>query len=274
MGGGGATADNTLTFNDTSEFMYRNSSTKRGGFEGSVGLVTNSTNLDIDGDEEIVKAAVLLSTAERDAIKLQVKTLNDCVIANFCAERADLYDKARTSWDRAITLYDDTRADIQAELDNIKAEGVNMVCLNKLQWERTAGSSLNTTVLLLQADAEVALTQKLAALLAERIPQLRQAETQAMAQAFTDMLNSRMEPAKLALAHMGTLYGILRGSTVSDTTNRSYVEGRDEDSRQFTLMGKFFHDVTDIADNSGAYAAELDDAFGASTAIAGVIPAA
>lgn len=272
--GGGASANNEITFNDTSEYMYRDSSTKRGGFEGSFGFVTNNTDLDTVGTENVNQTGSALPEADRDELRRQIEVLNNCVLDQFCPDKDDLKTRADLAWDRARSLFDDTRGLIDDEVDDLKADTLNYINMWHTQWARMAGSSLNCAVNELRNRAVTELNRRIAGIIAERLTRLKEHETQALAEAFKNNLDARMEPNKLAFMQIGALYGVLRGAETTQVTDRDYDESKDESSRQFTLMGKVFHDITDVSDNSGTYAGELDDAVAASKAIQDLVPSA
>lgn len=273
-GGGRATANNEITFNDTSEYMYRNSSTKRGGFEGSFGYVSNNTELDTTGNEDVTQTGEALPAADREKLRANIQVLNDCVLEQICPDKEDLKTRADKAWDRACNLFDDTRALIDDEVDDLKADTLNYINMWHSQWARMAGSSLNCAVNEMRNRAVTELNRRIAGIIAERLTRLKEHETQALAEAFRNNLDARMEPNKLAFMHIQALYGVLRGAETTQVTERDYDEAKDENSRQFTMMGKVFHDITDVSDNSGTYGGELDDAVAASQAIQALIPSA
>lgn len=261
-----------VTFNDTSEYLYRNSSTKRGGFEGNVGKVSTDTSLDVDGTEDIRRDQEQLSTAERDRISAMIGTLTVCATDQLCSDKADLKTRAGFAWDRAISLYPEHKAQLDLLLDDLKQDTIDRICLAKVQWARTAGSSLNCLVQSMEARAQVELARRIAGIVAESHLQFRQHETEAIARAFADNLNARLEPVKLGLSQISALYSVLRGAVVTEITDREYTEQRDEDTDQLTLMGKFFHEASSISANEGTYASDAADAASAAQAIAGIIP--
>lgn len=269
--GGAASADNEITFNDSSEYMFRNSSTKRGGFEGNIARTTTNTDLDTRGTEDIIRVTDNLNDADRDKIRDQLQEIVDCVGPDFCADKQDLSDRADVAWDRALTLFDDTKGEILEEVEDLKQEAIDRICLRRNQWARTAGSSLNCLVHDLERKAEVELTRRLAGVVAEKMPQLRAYETQAINEAFRMHFYAKGEMPKIAFSHIGNLWNILRGAQVTDTTDRDYTEDRDEDVTNLQLAGKFYHEQTDISDNDGTYTSVGDDAISTSQGISGII---
>ncbi len=267
MGG----SSSSVTFNDTSEYLYRNSSTKRGGFEGNIGNVNTDTSLDVSGTEDIIREQEQLSQTERNRVASMITTLTACATDQLCGDKADLKTRAGTAWDRALSLYPEHKAQLDILLDDLKTDTIDRICLAKTQWARTAGSSLNCLVQSMEARAQVELARRIAGIVAESHMQFRQHETDAIAAAFTMNMQARLEPVKLGLSQIGTLYSILRGAVVTEVTDRGYTEARDEDTNQFTAMGKFFHEASSIAASEGTYAGDADDAIGAAQAIAGII---
>jgi hypothetical protein len=271
MGGG---SSQTVTFNDTSEFMYRDSSTKRGGFKGNIGYVTNKVDTDTDGTENILRGQELMTLADRNHLNTQISALEACTINTLCADKAELKTKSDLAWSRATTLYPSLKALIDTEMDDLKTEAFNELQMWNWQWARTAGSSLNCLVGDLTVHATAEISRRMAGVLAEKMIGAKDAETRAIADAFTMEFNARVEPTKVALAHIGTLFGILRGANVTETTDRDYAETRAENSKQFTFMGEFYHEVTDISAAEGTYAGDLDNAYNLSSGLAGIIGAA
>jgi hypothetical protein len=274
MGGGGgasSTSETTITNNDTSEYMYRNSATKRGGFKGNIGTTRTDTNLDIGGQEDITRTQKLFRDADFVDLRRDIKTLTDCVLPLFCQDFNDLRSKAETAWTRALNLYPELKAQVDAELDAMKEDTINRICQREAQWARTAGSSLNCIVQSMKTRAEIELARELAGVVSSRLIEFRTHETQAIQAAFEHNLQAKFRPQELAFSQIGALYNVLRGGEVTDVTDRDYSENRDEDQNTLNDLGEFYHEVTDISDNSGNYASELDDVFGASQAVAGTV---
>lgn len=270
-GGGGGSSTSSVTMNGTEEYIYRNSSTKRGGFKGNIGYTDTSTDLDIAGAEDIARTQEILLAADRQLLRDNIATLTNCVLPIFCDQASDLRSKAETAWDRALTLYPDTKLQIDAEMLAIKEDTINRICMREAQWARTSGSSLNCVVQGMKNRAEIELARELAGVIASRLIEHKQHETQAIAQAFEANMSAKLKPAELAFNQIGTLYGLLRGGLVTDTTDRDYSENRDEDTHTLQALGEFYHEATAIADNSGTYESDASDAFAASQAIAGVV---
>lgn len=273
-GGGGGEVNNEITFNDTSEFVYRNSSTRRGGFEGVLTGGRVDTDLDISGTEDVVREQEEMTEADRVLLRDNIATLTACAVAQLCPDKATLGQRSDFAWDRAITLFPDLRMLLDAEIEDLREDTRAYICLWENQWARTAGSSHNSLVLDLKNRAVTELSRRIAGIIAERLHQYKQHETEAITQAFMDSLNARMQPTQIAYNHIGTLYGILRGSATTNITDRGYTEGRDERATNFQGTGKFFHDVTDISDASGNYDGELNDLAGAADVIAIAVPTA
>lgn len=265
--------DSPMTINDTSGNIYRNSSTKRGGFEGEIGLITTNRNLDIDGTEDVIRDIDVLSAVERDRIADMISQLTACTTAALCSDKDDFVTKAGLAWDRAWSLFPTYRAELDAELVDMKAEMLDEICLLESQWARTAGSSLNTLVQRMRAKSVEELARRISGMIADRRLQAKEHETQAIAQAFEMYMNARMEPNKAAFAQIGTLYSILKGAITHDVTDRDYTENRDEDEDKITAMGKFYHEAIDVSDASGTYSADVDSAWAASNLVAGGIGA-
>jgi hypothetical protein len=277
MGGstGGATANNeqTITFEDTSEYMYRNSSKATGGFKATIGLVNTNTSLDTAGAEDITRTQQLLLDSDMAELRADLEKLTQCTVDEFCADKTDLKTRAGMSWDRALALYPTYQAELAAQLDDLKAETYSRICLWESQWARTAGSSLNCLVQSMKNKAEVELARRIAGVIAETNMRMKEHETQALAQAFMDNMNARLEPDKIAFSKIGTLWGILRGSTVTDVTDRDYNENKDERRTEITAMGDFYHEVVDWSENDGSYGGERADLVSlAQSAVAGVGP--
>jgi hypothetical protein len=123
----------------------------------------------------------------------------------------------------------------------------------------------------LEARAEVELTRKLGALIAERYPDMVQIETAAIERAFQHEFQARAEMARISFSHVGNLWQILRGAQVIDVTDRAYMEERDESNTQNTLAGRFYHEGVDIADTDGKYASIVDDAISSSQGFGGIL---
>ena len=267
----GDVIDSPLTIMDTSGNIYRNSSTKRGGFEGEIGLIDTDSQLDVAGTEDVTRTIDVLNDFERSRLASMIGQLTSCTTGTLCEDKADLITRAGQAWERAWNLFPTYRAELDAELADMKQEMLDEICLMESQWARTAGSSLNTLVQRMRAKSVEELARRIAGMIAERRLQAKEHETQAIGQAFEQMLNGRMEPTKAAFAQIGTLYSILKGTLTSDITDRDYTEQRDEDERKITAMGKFYHEAIDVSDASGTYAADVDSAWAASNLVAGGI---
>ena len=258
----------TITFEDTSEFMFRNSATETGGWKAEIGTVLNTSSLDISGQEDVVRDQELLNDADREDLRSMIATLTECTTDQLCDDKADLKERAGLAWDRAWNLYPTYREQLDAELEELREDTIEYICLWEQQWARTAGSSLNCLVQGMKNRAEVELARKLAGVIAESNRRMKEHETQAIAQAFTDNLNARMEPNKLALGQIGALWGVLRGATVRDITDRDYTEDRNENTLQITAMGKYYREAEDWSENEGTYAAEVNELAGMADAAA------
>lgn len=269
-GGGGATSniDQNLTFEDTSEYMYKNSSRYTAGFEFDAGVVNTNTDIGVSGTEDVVRDQELLRDADQDDLRSMIASLTSCTTDQLCDDKADLKDRAGQAWDRAWNLYPTYKEQLDAELDELREDTIEYICLWEQQWARTAGSSLNCLVQSMKNRAEVELARKLAGVIAESNRRMKEHETQAIAQAFTDNLNARMEPNKLALGQIGALWGVLRGATVKDITDRDYTENRNEDTLQLTAMGKYYREAEDWSENEGTYLAEVNELAGLADAAA------
>jgi hypothetical protein len=261
----------TVEFNDTSQFLHRNSSTKRGGFEGNLGNVKTTTDLDVDGTEDIMREQEQLSTTERNRVAAMIGALTVCATDQLCGDKADLKTRAGVAWDRAVSLYPEHKAQLDLLLDDLKVETINRICLAKNQWARTAGSSLNCLVQSMETKAQVELARRISGIIAESHMQFRQHETEAIVAAFDRNMSARLEPMKLGLNQIGTLYSVLRGAVTTDVTDRNYTEARDESTNQFTAMGKFFHEASSISASEGTFAGDADNAALAAQAIAGIL---
>jgi len=255
MGGTGDTS-NSITFEDSSQYIYRNSSKATGGFKATVGVVNTNADLATTGAEDIARTQQLMRDADLDALRADLEKLTQCTVDEFCADKTDLKTRAGVSWDRALALYPTYRAELDARLDDLKAETYNRICLWESQWARTAGSSLNCLVQSMKNKAEVELARRIAGVIAETNMQMKEHETQALAQAFVNNMNARLEPDKIAFSKIGTLWGVLRGSTVTDVTDRDYTENKDEGRTEITAMGDFYHEVVDWSGSNGSYGGE------------------
>lgn len=275
MGGTGSTANNeqTITFEDTSEYIYRNSSKATGGFKATIGTVNTNTDLDTTGSEDINRTQQLLNDADLADLRADLEALTQCTVDEFCQDKADLKTRAGLAWDRALDLYPTYRTELDAQLDDLKQETYNRICLWESQWARTAGSSLNCLVQSMKNKAEVELARRIAAVIAETNMRMKEHETQALAQAFADNLNARLEPSKIAFSKIGAMWGVLRGATVTDVTDRDYVENKNENRNEITAMADFYHEVVDWGENDGEYGGERSELVDlAQNAVAGVTP--
>lgn len=253
------------------ENIFRNSSTKRGGFRGNVGFTSTSSNIDVDGSEDIMREQDLLTDADRVLLRDNIKTLTDCVVTAFCADRTELKSKAQWAWDRAVSLYPTTKALMDAEMLVIRDEAIDRICAREAMWARTAGSSLNCIVQGMKNRAEIELAKELTGVMSKYLTDLKQHETQAVSQAFADNMSANMETTRVAFAQIGALYGILRGANVTEVTDRDYTEDRSENTTVIDARGEFYHEATSISDDQNTYAADAADAFTASQAVAGTV---
>lgn len=254
-----------------SDYTFRNSATKRGGFRGNVGYTSTDTDIDIDGSEDIRRSQDLLTEADRADLRSQITKLTACVIDTFCTDRADLKEKAEWAWNRATTLYPTTKALLDEELAALRDDTINRICQREAMWARTAGSSLNCLVQNMKIRAEIELTRELAGVTAKYLMDHKVHETQAIVQAFADNMSAKMNTTQLSFQQVSALYGLLRGARVDDVTDRDYSEDRSENTMVIDARGEFFHEVTSIADNYGEYDTELDDVFTTSQSVAGPI---
>jgi hypothetical protein len=267
IGSGGT----TVNFNDTSEYMFRNSSTKKGGFEGNIGTTTTDVALDISGTEDISRTGSLLDAADRTQLRAAIASLETCTVDSFCTDKGDLVTRAGTAWDRAIALYPTFAALLEDELDDLKAEMLAQIYQNQNQWARIAGSSLNCLVANMTSAAQVDMTRRVAGVIAERLARFKEHETQAIVQAFEIQMNARARMQETGMSGLNALWQVLRGAETTELTDRDYTEARDEDNTTFNLLGRFYHEGIDIADLADTYNTS-DDAISVSQGMAALIP--
>jgi len=263
----------TINFNDTSEYMFRNSSTRKGGFEGNVGTKIVNVDLKVDGTEDITRTGTLLTDDDRAQLREAIVSLETCTVDTFCTDKADLTTRAGAAWDRAISLYPDFRTLLGDEIDDLKTEMLNHIYLNSNQWARTAGSSLNCLVQEMTTKAEIEVTRRIAGHIAESLRRFKEHESTAIAQAFEMQMNARARMQEVGLSGLNIMWGVLRGAETIELTDRDYTENRDEGNRTFDLLGRFYHEGVDVADNDGAYGTATA-AIGDSLGIAALIPSA
>lgn len=261
----------TINFNDTSEYMFRNSSTQKGGFEGNVGTTWTDTDIDITGTEDVSRSQELLTGLDRTQLRSQIDALEACAVTSFCSDKSDLITRAGNAWDRALALYPTFKSLLDTQTTDLKEEILDQIYLMRSQWARTAGSSLNCLVQEMESDAQVELARRVAGVVAEQLRAFKEHETEAIRQAFEMQFAARAKMAEIGLSSMNTLWNILRGAEVQDITDRDYTENRDEDTNTINLLGKFYHEGIDISDSDGSYAL-AGDAVSASQAIANLIP--
>ena len=263
----------TINFNDTSEYMFRNSSTQKGGFEGNIGLKTINVDLDVLGTEDVVRNGELLDAADRMQLRAAIDSLEICTVAAFCADKADLITRATTAWNRAIALYPTFQTLLDNEVDDITTEMWNQIYLNQNQWARIAGSSLNCLVADMTTKAQVEMTRRVTGIIAESLRRFKEHETAAVMQAFEMQFNGRARMAEVGLSGLNVMWNVLRGAQTSEVTDRDYTEARDESNRTFDLLGRFYHEGIDISDMDGSYAL-AGSAASVSQGIAALIPSA
>lgn len=265
-GGGGASANNEITFNDTSEYIYRNSSEKSGGGTIEAGTVRENRDRNTDISEDITDQSTALDQACRDQIKGMVTTL-EAQVTSLAQDTTDVQGLAQVVWDSALSLHDDVDAKLTDRLDDLKAETLNRIMSYELQWQRTAGSSLNCIVLDMTNKATTEMARRMSAVAAEMLFQAQGAQQDAIHTAFQDQMTARSQPRQLAFGHMGTLLGVLKGSLVDTTRNRDVLESMDENASQTKLMSNLFYSAKSVADNSGQYAGDADDFAAAARAL-------
>ena len=266
MGG----ASTTVNFNDTSEYMFRNSSTQKGGFEGNIGHTDTDIDIATSGTEDVEKLAVLLTDADRTKLRTQIETLEACAVATFCSDKASLVEHALAAWQRALTFYPEFRALLEAELVDVRAETMNAILMYETQWARIAGSSLNCLVAEMSVKAQVELGRRISGIVAEQLRRAKEHETDALKNAFEKEFSARARVTEVGISGINSFWQVLRGAEVTEVTDRDYTEARNEDQRVTNLLGKFYHEGIDIADSDGAYAL-AGDAVSASQGIAGII---
>lgn len=257
-----------VNYYDTSEYMYRNSSSDKGGFKGTIGLVDVDDDLDVTGSEDIEQVQTQLLEADQEQLRDMIAALTLCSTEQLCADKLELTQRADAAWSRALNLYPVYAQLLEDELDDLKAETYAYICLAESQWARTAGSSLNCLVQSMKNKAEVELARRMAGMVAESLRRMKEHETEALRLAFEKELTGRMEPVKTGLQQIGTLFSVLRGATTTDVTDRDYTEHREADVMTKTAMGDFYYEGTVVSDNSDTYAAKVSGWAAASQAVA------
>lgn len=251
------------TITGTEQYIYRNSSIKKGGLRANVGFTLTNTDLSISGTEGIEKVQDSLTEADRDLLRANMSVIQDCALDRMCANADTLEARANRAWDRAIDLYPVMRDLLDDEIEAIRFETLQRINMAEYQWRRLAGSSLNCAVLQLQSSAQNELAVRLAGVVSEALQRYKVHETEAIAQAFAHNLQARLEPAKVMFSHTEALWNVLRGARVEDTTDREYEEQRGETTMVTDARGEYYNEATAIADNSGTYAGDADDAYSA-----------
>lgn len=257
-GGGGATANNTLTFEDTSEFIFRNSSTDRSGFhvdaqytDENIGKVTDLTDNQTETTE-------LLDQACRDLIKQKVEAML-AVADDTTINRDYLKDNALKAWDRACNLYPEYQLWSDDTVADILAEGVERICENKTQWSRIAGSSLNCVVQSLEVRAQTELSRKLFAERSRWRKDMLEHQTQAIRDAFEMEMAARMNTAQIPFTSAVGLLQVLRGAEATGTVARTTNEVADTDVQKVFLGGRYWVDAQSVSDDQGAYLPRVDE---------------
>lgn len=243
----------TINFNDTSEYMFRNSSTQKGGFEGNVGTKFAGTDLDVLGTEDVERSGELLNLADRDQLRAAITVLEAQSVTQFAGDKLTLVDKAGLAWDRAFGMYPVFQDLLDTEIDDMRTEMLNNLYLNTNQWARTAGSSLNCLVADMTSKAQIEIARRLAGQIAESLRRFKEHESQAVAQAFEMEMSARGRMQEIGLTNMNVLWQTLRGAETTETTDRDYTEARDENTNTFDLLGRFYHEGIDVSDNDGSY---------------------
>lgn len=266
-GGGGATASNEITFADTSEFIYRNSSEKSGGGTVEIGTVNEGRDRGTTIAEDVIDTAEALDQACRTQIKGMVTELEKSVTAAE-QETTDVQDYAQQVFDSALTLYDDVDTTVNARLDDLRQETIDRICSHELQWQRTAGSSLNCLVLGMKNKALTEMARRMSAVAAEVLFEARDREQQAIQRAFEAQLSARTQPRQLAFSQIGQLLAVLKGSLVNTTRDRDVNEQMNEDVNQLRAMGNLFYSAKTVSANEGTHAGAADDYAAAAQAVA------
>lgn len=249
----GGSSKTTINFEDTSQYIFRNSSRNRGYFEGEAGYVSTS--------DDRTSNTTLLTDTELDRLNTQIDTMATLGIDGLVADKPELVDRADAAWDRAIALYPAFKALTEDRLADLKAEMLAQIQLMTNQWARTAGSSLNCLVQKMQTDAETEMARRMAAVISSDYKDMVVHETQAMASAFEAELKARAGVDETAINSVATLTNILRGSKAKEVDER--------DIHELRVMGKFGHEAEDWSDNNGTYSGEVSNLSSAATAISG-----
>lgn len=257
-----------VNYYDTSEYMYRNSSSEKGGFKGTIGLVDVDDDTDTSGTEDINQVQTQLTEGDQEHLREMILALTECTTEQLCVDKTDLKARANQAWTRALNLYPVYKDALDAELDDLKAETYAWICMMESQWARTAGSSLNCLVQSMKNKAEVELARRMAGMVAESLRRMKEHETEALRIAFENDLTARMEPNKTGLSQIGSLFAILRGATTTDVTDRDYTESSERDTMTKTAMGDFYYENTVVSDNEGTYKSDTASAASAAMAIA------
>lgn len=242
-----------INFNDTSEYMFRNSSIKKGGFDANVGYQRGTSDLDVEGAEDVTQTQELLTEADRAQLRSMINALTVCTTEQLCSDKSDLRARANQAWNRALNLYPVYREQLDAELEDLRAEMFANILMWENQWARTAGSSLNCLVQGMRNKAVVDLSRRMSAAIAESNLRMKEHETEALARAFDKELQSVVQPTQMGLNQIGTLFQILRGARAEEVTDRDYTENRDETTSQSSITGRFYYEGTEISDNAGEY---------------------
>ena len=239
---GGATSASTTnnTTEDTSQYIFRNSSRMRGYFEGDAGYV--------DTDDDRSTTADLLSTTEMARLNNNIDTLIASSVDQLATAAGDLQTRASTAWDRATSLYDTFKGLTDDKLADLKAEMLSQIYARQVQWAITAGSSFNCIVQSMTTEAEVDLARRMAGVIADDYAGMVKHETEAMASAFEMELKAQITPIELGLNSLSALMSTLRGSHSAENVSRDVKEVR--------ATGKFGHEAEDWTASNGTYVGE------------------
>lgn len=265
MGLGGSKTN--ITFEDTSQYIFRNSSRNRGYFEGEAGFVKTDDDTTRHLQDDQGTTTTLLTAAERERLNDAIDKLIACSVDEYCEDKLDLQTRAGRAWDRAIALYPTFKALTDDKLADMKAEMLAQICLMESQWARTAGSSLNCLVHNMKMRAEVELTRRMAGVVADDYAKMVTHETEALQQAFEMEMSARLKADELGMTTITNYTNLLRGALATEDTTRATTEDTSRDIKELRLMGKFGHEAEDWSDNNGTYSGEVGSLSNAASVI-------
>lgn len=237
------------------------------------------TTQEIDWEDTICEERELLDATCRDLLKCTITNLNIRDKGTLVhSDMQKLREQADKAWNLACRIPEDLKDELDDRIDEIICDWERRRCRALLQYQRAAGSSLNSLVQQWTTQDLRELEKAIAQVAAEHNIETHRLRTDALRDAFSMNTTACMEFNDRNVRRAIGMWQVLRGSLdefkrdqvhdeiqVTDddeVIDRNIRVDRDKLNTQFESQFNWYQNVTDVSDTSGTYIPQMDGLIG------------